>query len=142
MNKFSRYPKSAQIAIIVGAACILFGVWRLFGVAFGYGWWNALQRMVGTVFSYLWPIALICAGLYLVWAAKSGRLKGVTNIDWRKPFGRSVTDKRIAGVCGGIAQFLGIDSTIVRVLVVILFVISPAFTVLAYIVAAIFIPRL
>ena len=98
--------------------------------------------MVGTVFSYLWPIALICAGLYLVWAAKSGRLKGVTNIDWRKPFGRSVTDKRIAGVCGGIAQFLGIDSTIVRVLVVILFVISPAFTVLAYIVAAIFIPRL
>lgn len=142
MNKFSRYPKSAQIAIIVGAACVLFGVWRLFGVAFGYGWWHALQRMLGTVFSFLWPLALIGAGLYLVWAAKTGRLEGVTNIDWKRPFGRSVTDKRIAGVCGGIAQFLGIDSTIVRVLVVILFVVSPAFAVLAYLVAAIFIPRL
>lgn len=142
MNKFSRYPKSAQLAIIVGAGCVLFGIWKLLGVAFGYGWWTAIQKTTGTVFSYLWPIALICAGLYLVWAARAGRLKGISDIDWKKPFGRSVADKRIAGVCGGIAQFLGIDSTIVRVLAVILFVITPVFTVLAYVVAALFIPRL
>ena len=142
MNKFSQYSKPTQIAIIVGAACVLFGVWRLFGVAFGFGWWNAIQRVAGTVFSYLWPIALICAGLYLVWAAKTGRLKGITAVDWHKPFGRSVADKRLAGVCGGIAEFLGIDPTIVRVLVIILFVVSPAFTVLAYLVAAIFIPKI
>lgn len=142
MSKFSRYSKPTQIAIIVGVACVLFGVWKLFGVAFGFGWWNAIQRAVGTAFSYLWPIALICAGVYLVWAAKTGRLKGVASIDWHKPFGRSITDKRLAGVCGGVAQFLGIDPTIVRVLVIILFVVSPAFTVLAYLVAAIFIPTL
>ena len=45
VNKFSQYPKSAQIAIIVGVGCVLFGVWRLFGVAFGYGWWNAIQLL-------------------------------------------------------------------------------------------------
>ena len=142
VNKFSQYPKSAQIAIIVGVGCVLFGVWRLFGVAFGYGWWNAIQRGLGTLFSYLWPVALICAGLYVVWAAMTGRLTGVSTVDWKKPFGRSVTDRRIAGVCGGVAQFLGIDPAIVRVLVLILFVVSPAFTVLAYIAAAIFIPEL
>lgn len=142
MNRFSQYPKSVQIAIIIGAGCVIFGVWRLLGVAFGFGWWTAIQRTVSTVFSYLWPIALICAGLYVVWAARAGRLKGLSNVDWHKPFGRSVTDKRLAGVCGGIAWFLGIDSTIVRVLAVILFVVSPVFTALAYIIAAIFIPKL
>lgn len=27
---------------------------------------------------------------------------------------RSVSDKQIAGVCGGLAKYLGIDSTVVR----------------------------
>lgn len=142
MNRFSHYPKSTQIAIIVGAGCVLFGVWRLFGVAFGFGWWTAIQKAIGAVFSYLWPLALICSGVYVVWAARTGRLKGMADVDWKKPFGRSVVDKRISGVCGGIAQFLGIDSTFVRVLAVILFVIAPPFAVIAYAVAAIFVPKL
>lgn len=142
MNQFSRYPKSAQLAIIVGIAFVLFGVWKLVGAALGYGWWADVQRIAGMVFSYLWPVALIAAGIYLVWAGRTGRLKGMSSVDWSRPFGRSVTDRRIAGVCGGIGQFFGVDPTIVRVLVVILFVITPAFTVIAYIVAAIFIPRL
>lgn len=29
---------------------------------------------------------------------------------------RSLTDRRIAGVCGGIAEYLNIDSTIVRII--------------------------
>lgn len=33
---------------------------------------------------------------------------------------RSSTDRRIAGVCGGIAEYFNLDSTVVRVLVVIL----------------------
>ena len=32
---------------------------------------------------------------------------------------RSTTDSKLAGLCGGIAEWFGIDSTIVRVLVVI-----------------------
>jgi phage shock protein PspC (stress-responsive transcriptional regulator) len=31
---------------------------------------------------------------------------------------RSVTDKKIAGVCGGIAELLNVDPTIIRVLFV------------------------
>jgi phage shock protein C len=33
---------------------------------------------------------------------------------------RSISDKQIAGVCGGIAEYLGLDSTLVRVLAVVL----------------------
>lgn len=32
----------------------------------------------------------------------------------------SVTDKKIAGVCGGIAEYFGVDATLVRVIAVVL----------------------
>lgn len=34
----------------------------------------------------------------------------------RKRLCRSASDKRIAGVCGGIAEYFGIDPTIVRLI--------------------------
>ncbi len=34
----------------------------------------------------------------------------------RKKFTRSLSDRKIGGVCGGIADYLDIDSTIVRIL--------------------------
>ena len=37
----------------------------------------------------------------------------------KKKLYRSETDKKIAGVCGGIAEYLKIDSTIVRLLLVV-----------------------
>lgn len=33
---------------------------------------------------------------------------------------RSMSDKYIAGVCGGVAKYLGVDSTVVRVVFVLL----------------------
>lgn len=35
---------------------------------------------------------------------------------------RSTTDRKIAGVCGGLAKYLNIDSTIVRVVFVLLLI--------------------
>ncbi|MEG0218318.1 MAG: PspC domain-containing protein, partial [Raoultibacter sp.] len=58
------------------------------------------------------------------------------------PLGRSVVDKRFAGVCGGLAHFIGIDATIVRIVAVILFFASPWFCLLAYVLAAVFMPRI
>ncbi len=50
---------------------------------------------------------------------------------------RSVSDRKIAGVCGGIAEYLLVDSTAVRVLWAILTVVPGAiiFGVLAYLIA-------
>lgn len=53
---------------------------------------------------------------------------------------KSKTDKKLCGVCGGIAEYLGVDSTLVRLGVVALSLF--AFTgVIAYIAAAIIIPE-
>ena len=53
---------------------------------------------------------------------------------------RSLKDRKIAGVCGGIAECLGVDSTIVR-LAFALMVVGWGSGVLAYIICALIIPE-
>ncbi|RLE62902.1 MAG: PspC domain-containing protein [Thermoprotei archaeon] len=53
---------------------------------------------------------------------------------------RSKKDRMIAGVCGGIAEYLGIDPTIVRLLWILLCLIN-GIGILLYILAAIIIPE-
>lgn len=52
----------------------------------------------------------------------------------------SSTDKKLAGVCGGIAEFFGIDSTLVRLGYVAL-VICAGTGILLYILCALIIPK-
>ena len=52
----------------------------------------------------------------------------------------SVTDKKIAGVCGGIAEYFNIDPTLVRVLTVVLAVLFGS-GFLAYLLAWLIIPK-
>jgi len=56
---------------------------------------------------------------------------------------RSVADCKIAGVCGGIAEYLGVDSTVVRLVWAILSVVPGGFVggIVAYIIAWVIIPR-
>ena len=53
---------------------------------------------------------------------------------------RSRTDKKLAGVCGGLAQYINVDSTIVR-LVLVLFCVMGGAGLLAYLIAFIIIPE-
>lgn len=54
----------------------------------------------------------------------------------------SDTDKKIAGVCGGIGETFGIDPTVVRLLVVLLAISTAVIpTVIAYCIAWIIIPH-
>ncbi|MBQ8396553.1 MAG: PspC domain-containing protein [Oscillospiraceae bacterium] len=53
---------------------------------------------------------------------------------------KSKTDKKICGVCGGLAEFLGIDVTIVR-LIWVLVILFAGFGLLAYIVCALILPE-
>jgi phage shock protein PspC (stress-responsive transcriptional regulator) len=56
---------------------------------------------------------------------------------------RSTTDKRIAGVCGGLAEYFGVDATAVRLVWVILSILGGAVIggVIAYALAWLIIPR-
>ncbi len=56
---------------------------------------------------------------------------------------RSSTDSKIAGVCGGLAEYLGVDSTIVRLVWAILAVLPGAIVggIIAYVVAWVIMPK-
>jgi phage shock protein C len=55
---------------------------------------------------------------------------------------RSSSDKKIAGVCGGIAEYFGIDSTLVRVGYILLSVFSAGFpAIVVYIILAFVMPE-
>ncbi len=53
---------------------------------------------------------------------------------------KSTTDKQVAGVCGGIAEYLNVDPTIVRLATVVL-VLGWGSGLLAYIIAALVLPQ-
>ena len=52
---------------------------------------------------------------------------------------RSVSDKKIAGVCGGVAEYLNMDATVVRIIWALLSFFGPG--ILAYIICALIIPE-
>lgn len=54
----------------------------------------------------------------------------------------SEKDKKLCGVCGGIAEYFGIDSTLVRLAWVVLSLFSAGFPgIIAYIIACMIIPK-
>lgn len=60
----------------------------------------------------------------------------------RNPLHRSRHDKWLAGVCGGLAQWLGWNSTLVRILYIVISIASAAFPgMLVYIVLWIVMPK-
>ena len=52
----------------------------------------------------------------------------------------SATDKKIAGVCGGIAEYFGVDPTLVRVITVVLALLFGG-GLLAYLLAWVIMPK-
>ena len=55
---------------------------------------------------------------------------------------RSMADKKLCGVCGGIAEYFDLDPTLIRLLWVVMTLFTAAFPgVLAYIICAIIVPQ-
>lgn len=136
----NKYSKPQQAAIVVGVILVLLGVWGLINAVLP-GWvWTMLGNTVRTLWHILWPVALVVAGVYLLWGVKTGKFSGFVQGGSTRPFRRSRADKRLLGVCGGIAYYFGIDSTVVRVTAVILLVLFPPSAVVAYLLIAILAP--
>ena len=58
-----------------------------------------------------------------------------------KKLALSNTDKKVAGVCGGIAQYFDIDSTLVRLIWAVVTVLTVGTGILAYLIAWLVIPN-
>lgn len=94
----------------------------------------ALGRMLHVLLGAGWAMAFIALGVVLI-----VRAKGETN---GRPLYRSRTDRMVGGVLAGIAARMGVDSTIVRVVFVVLALMTSGFVaVLLYVVALVVVPE-
>ena len=57
----------------------------------------------------------------------------------KKKLYKSTRDKKLAGICGGLAEYLNMDSTVVRLIFVLLFLIWGS-SLLVYIILALVMP--
>ncbi|MEE9169791.1 MAG: PspC domain-containing protein [bacterium] len=96
----------------------------------------------------IWPLLLIALGIFYIFHISRRKKETGTEpakeeeVDNAKRLFRSRTDKKIAGVCGGLAAYFNVDPTIVRVLYAILTIVTSIILgLLAYVVMAIVIPE-
>jgi phage shock protein C len=100
--------------------------------------WVVLSIVPGCLFGGL--VAYIAA--WLIMPDSSVPAEGGSDTA-RQRLTRSRIDRRLAGVCGGLAEYLGVDSTAIRVLWAVLTIIPGAiiFGLLAYFVAWFIMPE-
>lgn len=132
--------RPSQAAIAFGVLLILIGVAHLLDRLIPYEVWAFIGSAVRGAWSIVWPLALVAIGIYVLWAAKKGKLSSFKVAHANGSLRRSRTDKRILGVCGGIAYYFGVDSTVVRVIAVVLMLVLAPTVVIAYFILALLIP--
>jgi phage shock protein PspC (stress-responsive transcriptional regulator) len=98
-----------------------------------------------TVVRLLWVILSIVPGGFIggllgylaAWIIMPESSEPVVVPSGARRLTRSVSDRKIAGVCGGLAEFFGVDPTVVRVLWAVLTIVPGAIVlgVVAYLVA-------
>jgi phage shock protein PspC (stress-responsive transcriptional regulator) len=66
---------------------------------------------------------------------------GIKELPWQKSLYRSKTDRKIAGICGGLGKYFNIDPTIVRVIFILMLLPGGLPGVLPYLVLWVVIPE-
>jgi len=144
--------KQHNSSLFWGIVLIIFGIIFLFrNLDFHYGFfpnffpffsYHAVQ------WSVLFAIVLIGLGIfYIINVFKSEESKENANtkfppLNEGKRFFKSSNDKKISGVCGGIAEYFSIDPTLVRLgFVVFIFLTDFVIGIVAYIILAIVLPN-
>lgn len=140
MKRLNDYPARQRTMFWLGAVLVGIGLLGVVARWFTVDVWRVFVGALGVFFNALFPLAVIGLGAYLIWAYFNGGLKSAHG-NRTESLHRSATNARIAGVCGGIAEYYGIDPTIVRVCVLLLFLASPPLMLLIYLLLALVIPR-
>ena len=140
-RKLSSYPLKNRVWAVIGMVITLVGAVALLGMYAHLGWWVTLGQAAAFIMNVLLPISLVLLCVYLVWAWHVGKFACLRNGIGEGRLCRSETDVRLFGVCGGFAQRYGLDSTVVRVTVLLLFFVSPLLMTIAYALFALLMPR-
>ena len=121
-----------------GSLLIIFGLFFLLrqtGLFYGFEFWRIPWQMV-------WASFLIIIGLYLLMNRKKKEDTESETFEIKgKKLYRSKTQKMLAGVCGGIAEYFEMDVSIIRILWAIITIASAGFGILIYILMIIIFPE-
>lgn len=139
MRALADYPRKGRVLIIAGSVFVAVGAWGIFNAYFTVPWWNAVLNKMSRVMDRVRPVDIVALVVFLVWATRSGRLRNVFRANGESPLSRSRTDRKIMGLCGGFAQHQGLDSTVIRIAVLLLLIAFPLFTTVIYLLLAVFI---
>ena len=130
-----------------GVLLILVGAFILFlnlGLIAEFWWWSFSGKIV-------FPVLLIVLGVVLIYTrtratqstepvgAEQGAAPAAPPAP--KELRRSIIDRKLFGVCGGLAKYLDVDSNLVRILYVVLVLASFGWALLLYIIMAILMPE-
>ncbi|MBW7888558.1 MAG: PspC domain-containing protein [Bacteroidetes bacterium] len=111
----------------------------------------SLSDFFESVFQYIIPIVLIIAGMAIIYyrqttpeishASSETTDTGKTEAPPRyRELRRSRLDRKLFGVCGGLAEYFTMDSSIVRILYIILCFVSFGAGIILYLLLALFVP--
>ena len=141
---------SRRLGFFGGIGLVLFGLWLLIeemGFFHRHRYFYDFDLLDPEV---IIPLAIIGFGAYLLFGKNGGSKRSLdaSAADAGEPsapsapkFTRSRTDRKVAGVCGGIANHFNIDPTWVRLGAVFLILLTKALGLLAYFILAIVVPE-
>lgn len=129
--------KGNELGLLVGICLILFGVWKLAQRVFS-PWWDVISGFFSTAIDIIWPLAIIVAGVLVLSAVRKGGFGSRTS---GKRLYRSRSNRKIAGVCGGLADYFSIDPATIRIAFLILIFISGATIIPIYLILWIVVPE-
>lgn len=144
-------PKNDNVRNWFGGALVLFGLIILLANLEIFHFFNFLED----AFEYVFPVLLIILGMAIIYYRQSQEERPQQQVpgeqseasaDAPRPaqsfreFRRSATDKKLFGVCGGMANYFGIDSSLLRMLYVVLCLASFGAGFVLYVLIAIVVP--
>ena len=136
-----RLASKVQIAFgaVLLVAAMLWLAWGLGRMA----WLGGLVHTMRVAYSYAAPLVVLSLVVYVIWATMHDAFANMTPREQRlAPPSVDLDDRRISGVCSGIARYFGIDTVFVRVVALGLFALLPFVVGPIYLIATvILVPR-
>ncbi len=144
LEQETRSAGGSTVTLVLGIVIVIIGVTLLFHY-YDFLPFSFTFHQFGTL--ALPIIFILIGGALLLGKVKkespSGGVEGEsvnTGVE-KKRLARSVRDKKIAGVCGGLAEYLEVDPTIVRLACVVLAFASFGLALILYVACAFVIPK-